>query len=142
MTYPDQPPQHQPQSLQPPTQPQYAPSQPMQVYAPAYLVPAGPRNSGTAITAMILGILSFFPVFVSWIPVIGWFTPLLPLAAVIFGHVALGQIRREGLGGKGMAVTGLVLGYIFLVLTVLFLVFAVVLGAFFLAAAGSAGSLS
>ena len=33
------------------------------------------------------------------------------IAAVITGHIALGQIRRTGEDGKGLAVAGLVLGY-------------------------------
>jgi hypothetical protein len=39
---------------------------------------------------------------------------LSPLAipAVIFGHIARGQIRRTGEGGNGMVMTGLILGYL------------------------------
>jgi type IV secretory pathway VirB2 component (pilin) len=39
-----------------------------------------------------------------------------PLAglAVVFGHIARGQVRRTGEGGHGMATTGLILGYIVL----------------------------
>jgi Domain of unknown function (DUF4190) len=39
---------------------------------------------------------------------------LSPLAipAVIFGHIARGQIRRTGEGGNGMVTTGLILGYL------------------------------
>ncbi|RXZ88350.1 DUF4190 domain-containing protein [Agromyces atrinae] len=32
--------------------------------------------------------------------------------AVVFGHVALGQIRRSGDAGRGLALAGLVLGYL------------------------------
>jgi hypothetical protein len=41
---------------------------------------------------------------------LGWFGSIL---AVIFGHVALGQINRSGgrEGGSGLAIAGLVLGY-------------------------------
>lgn len=39
--------------------------------------------------------------------------------AVILGHVALGQIRRRGEDGRGLAVAGLVVGYLSLVATVL-----------------------
>ena len=41
----------------------------------------------------------------------------MSLLAVIFGHVALGQIGRRGESGDGFAVAGLVLGYIGLVVT-------------------------
>jgi Domain of unknown function (DUF4190) len=39
---------------------------------------------------------------------------LSPLAipAVIFGHIARGQIRRTGEGGHGMTTAGLILGYV------------------------------
>ena len=31
---------------------------------------------------------------------------------MIFGHVALNQIKRTGQGGRGLAIAGIVLGYI------------------------------
>ena len=34
------------------------------------------------------------------------------ILAVIFGHIALSQIGKSGQGGRGLAVAGLVLGYI------------------------------
>ena len=39
------------------------------------------------------------------LPFIGW------LVAIITGHLSLGEIKRSGQAGHGMAVTGLVLGY-------------------------------
>ena len=49
----------------------------------------------------------------------GFFVP--PLLAVIFGHVALGRIAGSAgmLGGRGLAIAGLVLGWIGLALFVL-----------------------
>ena len=43
-----------------------------------------------------------------------WFGWLGSFLAVIFGHVALGQINRSGgrQQGAGLAITGLVLGYL------------------------------
>jgi len=44
------------------------------------------------------------------------------ILAVVFGHVALSQIRQRGQGGRGMAIAGLVLGYVglgFLALVIL-----------------------
>jgi Domain of unknown function (DUF4190) len=55
-------------------------------------------TNGLAITSLVLGIL--------WIWWIG------SVLAVIFGHIALSQIRRRGEGGHGLAIAGLVLGYI------------------------------
>ena len=52
-------------------------------------------TNGMAITSLILGIL--------------W----LGLLPVIFGHIAIGQIKRNPYqGGRGMAIAGLVLGYL------------------------------
>jgi len=45
----------------------------------------------------------------------------VPLA-IIFGHVALVQIRRYGQDGAGLAVTGLVVGYISLAFWLLIIV--------------------
>ncbi|TQF74354.1 DUF4190 domain-containing protein [Rhodococcus spelaei] len=33
--------------------------------------------------------------------------------AIIFGHIALSQIKRTGESGRGLAIAGLVLGYFF-----------------------------
>jgi hypothetical protein len=54
-----------------------------------------------------MAILSLVFAFVFW-----------PLG-IVFGHMARRQIRRTGEGGAGLATAGLVLGYIFGVLTLL-----------------------
>jgi type II secretory pathway pseudopilin PulG len=58
------------------------------------------KRSGEATASLILGLFSF-------IPIVG-------LLAVIFGHMARASIRRSGwrLLGDGMAVFGLLLGYL------------------------------
>jgi hypothetical protein len=45
---------------------------------------------------------------------------LSPLAilAIVSGHIAHGQVRRTGEGGRGMATAGLTLGYMVLVVGV------------------------
>jgi hypothetical protein len=65
---------------------------------PAPVAPA--RTNGLAVAALVLGIV--------WVYWIG------SILAVIFGAVALHQIEqsREGQGGRGMAVAGLVLGLV------------------------------
>jgi hypothetical protein len=35
----------------------------------------------------------------------------LTILAIVFGHIARGQIRRTGEGGRGTATAGLILGY-------------------------------
>jgi hypothetical protein len=68
--------------------------------APYAAAPApGPETNGLAIASLTAGIL--------WI---GW---LGSIAAVIFGHVALSQIKRSNgrETGQGLAIAGLVLGW-------------------------------
>lgn len=60
--------------------------------APVYLAPR-PTN-GLAIATLVLGICGF---------------ALIP---VIMGHIALKQIRERGDGGAGLAIAGLILGYL------------------------------
>ena len=59
-----------------------------------------PQNSGKAIASLICGVVLFF-----------W---PLSVAAVILGHLALSDIKRSAgrLAGRGMAIGGLVTGYI------------------------------
>jgi len=87
----------------------------VQVAAPptspeAYTEPQKP--SGKAIASLICGI--FFFVFPS------------AVAAIILGHISLSEIRKSAgrLAGRGMAVTGLVLGYAGVAAIPLILIFA------------------
>jgi hypothetical protein len=68
---------------------------------------------------MVLGILSivFF---------CAWFFPVMPILAVVFGHIALSQIRRQGTAGRGMALAGLITGYLGLALTVVMIILMIV----------------
>ena len=50
------------------------------------------------------------------------------LLGVIFGHIALSQIKRDGGGGRGLAIAGLVIGYIGLVIVIFAIVTVVALG--------------
>jgi len=61
---------------------------------------------GSVIALATLGIafLCLFPIFC--IPILAW------LSAVITGHIALGQLKESEEGGKGLAKTGLISGYI------------------------------
>jgi hypothetical protein len=45
------------------------------------------------------------------------------ILAIVFGHVALSQIKKSGgtQGGRGMAIAGLVLGYVSIGLSILFI---------------------
>ncbi|NUT71508.1 DUF4190 domain-containing protein [Pseudarthrobacter sp. C4D7] len=97
-TYGQGPAYGQPQSGQPPyNQAQYTYGQPQYTGQPSYYGGAvQPKN--LSIASMVCGIASV---------IMGWL--LLPqFAAIITGHMAL---RREP-SGKGMSITGLVLGYL------------------------------
>ncbi len=74
------------------------PAVPYVGYYPA-MVPPQP-TSGLAIGAMICGIAEIFTLGFAAIP------------AVILGHLARAQIKRTGERGDGMAIAGLVLGYL------------------------------
>jgi Domain of unknown function (DUF4190) len=63
-----------------------------------------PKPSGFAVAALVLGIIGLF---------LSWITFGIPsILAVIFGHVGLGRVRRGVGDGRGMAIGGLVLGYV------------------------------
>ncbi|MGH9547290.1 MAG: DUF4190 domain-containing protein [Terriglobales bacterium] len=79
---------------------------------------AGPvaveQTSGLAIVSLIFGLLFlFFP---------------LPILAIVFGHVSLSQIKKSAgrLGGKGLAIAGLVLGYLGIAMIPLILIIAAI----------------
>jgi hypothetical protein len=99
---------------------------PSSIHSPVKLLFGGikpedkPRTDGMSIAAMVCGILSFF------VPILGL---VLAILAIIFGGVGLGRTNRDPeLKGRGMAVTGLVLGiigmlFVIMVLTILSLSF-------------------
>lgn len=76
-------------------------------------------TSGYALTSLITGIAAYFT-----LPII------LHIVAVITGHKATNDIdANPGLHGRGMAMAGLVLGYIGIVLGVLALILFALFGA-------------
>ena len=107
---------------QPMTMPPAPPAAPYGWTTAGRTIPFG--TNGMAIASMVLGIV--------------WIYWLGSLLAVIFGHIALHQLKqRERIGapqnGKGMAVAGLVLGYIGLAIFAVFVVLVAV-------AAGTSGT--
>ncbi|MFT4177685.1 MAG: DUF4190 domain-containing protein [Luteolibacter sp.] len=72
-----------------------------------------PPTSGLAITSLVCGVLGFFCMFLS-------------PAAVICGHMALSQIENADLpiSGKGLAIAGLICGYLWILATVVMIVVA------------------
>jgi hypothetical protein len=78
------------------------PAGPVMPYQAGYYPPMAPAQptSGLAIGAMVCGIAEVFTLGFAAIP------------AVILGHLARAQIKRTGERGDGMAIAGLVLGYL------------------------------
>ena len=102
-SHPHQPPPPATGSYYPP--PGYAP------YPPPAIAPSRSTN-GLAIAALVLGIL--------WIYGVG------SVLAIIFGHVAMGQIDSSNgrQSGRGMALAGAILGYVGAAVMVLVLIVA------------------
>ena len=75
-----------------------------------------PETSPLAIVSIVFGILGLF-IFGS-------------LIAIICGHIARSQIRDSNgeLGGDGLALAGLITGYLGIALTVLFVVVFLIIG--------------
>ena len=57
------------------------------------------------------------------------FGPLGTIPAIVFGHIARGQIRRTGEQGAGLALAGLILGWGAVILGVIIVVVALVIAA-------------
>jgi type IV pilus assembly protein PilA len=81
---------------------------------PAFSGP--PQNSGKALASLICGVMFFV-----------W--PLSAVAAIVLGHLALSDIKRSAgrLAGRGLAVGGLVTGYIGVSIVPLLIIAAIVI---------------
>jgi hypothetical protein len=89
----------------PPTQP---PGHPGAYGYPGYGYPVQRPTNGFAIASLVLGIL--------WVWWVG------SILALIFGYVARRQIRERGQSGDGLAIAGIVLGWVGVGVLGLFLV--------------------
>ena len=90
--------------------------QPISAAAPPPGVPvyAGqPQTSGKAIASLVCGIINIFPLFI---------------VAIILGHISFSEIKKSGgrLKGEGMAIAGLVMGYLGIVAIPLILIIAAI----------------
>lgn len=104
-------------------QPQGYPAYPQAYGQQPY--PAAPKTNTLAIVSLVS---SFF----------------VSLVAVITGHIALGQIKQRGEAGRGLALAGLIIGYVGIAATAMFVVlaiaFAATFGAIIAAVAGGAAA--
>lgn len=117
--------QQQPQAWSPPQygQPQFGqPQYGQQPYPPM----EAPGGKGSINTLAIVSLVSSF---------------FVGLAGVITGHIALSQIKRTGEDGRGLAIAGLVIGYVMTLATIaVVIVMFVSLFALGVAADNAAGS--
>ena len=83
-----------------------APAAPSTSYAPAasYAAVGVATTSGFAIASLVLGILGG------------------AVLAIIFGFVALSQIKKSGAKGRGMAIAGVVLGFVWSALFIIIII--------------------
>jgi len=83
------------------------PAQPHPPQQP-YPYPVVRPTSGLAVASLVLGIV--------WIWGIG------SILAVVFGHIALSETKDGRKGGQGMAIAGVVLGWIGVAVLLIFLI--------------------
>lgn len=88
------------------------------------------KNNAFSIVSLVCGIAGLA---VGWIPYLDYISFLFPIAAIVFGAIAMAGLKRENMP-KGMAVAGFVLGIIGVALWVLMFLIA-------LCAMGFAGAL-
>ena len=69
--------------------------------------PTGQRTNSMAVASMVCGIGQIFFWFLAGVP------------AIVFGHIARRQIRETGEAGDGMALAGLIMGYVGVLLPIL-----------------------
>ena len=85
-----------------------APEQPQQPQQPYTPQAAGPKTNVLAIIALIGGFV-------------------IPLAGIIVGFIALSQIKTTGEAGRGLAIGGIVVGFVVGALTILLVAFSFIL---------------
>lgn len=111
----------------------------------AYQTPAGygmgyggmaPVTDGLAIASFVCGLVGIFLTFCYGMGI------FCAIAAIIMGHISLSNIKKSGevLQGRGLAVAGLILGYLmFAIIAVVVVIFGI---AIFAGLAGAAASAS
>ena len=113
-------------AYQPPQNPQQGqyqpyPQQPYQQQPYQQQSGPGGGTDGMATGSLVTGIVGLV---LFWFPIVG---VVLSILATIFGHVGKRRIDRSGgvRGGRGMAIAGLIMGWIGIGLFVLFVILAI-----------------
>ena len=83
--------------------------------------PYGQQTAPTNVLAIVALVSAFF----------------IPVAGIVCGHLALGQIKRTGENGRGLALAGLIIGYVLTALIVLMIVLAIIIPLFILGTVGT-----
>lgn len=91
----------------PPAAPQPAPTPPVYAQPGPPQGYAAPPTNTMAIVALVLAFI-------------------VPLVGAILGHVALGQIKRTGESGHGLALAGVIIGWVFTAIAAIAILFYVV----------------
>lgn len=112
MSYPPPPPDEPDATRRypPPPPSGYPPPPPPPVYQ------SSGKTNGMAIASLVLGIL-------------GWLYLIPAILALVFGYIARGQIKERGEQGMGLAIAGIVLGWVWIGLAVIFIVLLIILAA-------------
>lgn len=103
--------------------------------APAYAPPAAPAYAAPAYGAPAAGYGQAASQKTNTFAIVSLVTSLvgIGLAGVIFGHISLKQIKERGEQGRGLAIAGLIIGYIGIAVAIIYVIFLIVV----LAAVGS-----
>ncbi|MFS8101329.1 DUF4190 domain-containing protein [Lentzea alba] len=116
MTYdPYNPKQGDPYGQQPGQPYGQQPGQPYGAPQYPYGYPPQPKPQQNAILALVLSCVGFVT------------CGITAIVGVIFGHIAMGKIKRGEEDGRGLALAGLIVGYVVIVGWVLYFVFIVFL---------------
>jgi hypothetical protein len=86
-------------------------------YQPIPQPGVGRRTNTLAVTSLVLGVVQF----------VGWFIVLLPgllaaILAIVLGFVAMKQVSRSGESGRGLAISGVILGFLGIVVVGILLI--------------------
>ncbi|WP_448810932.1 DUF4190 domain-containing protein [Agromyces bauzanensis] len=93
------------------------PEQPASQPAPAYGAPAAPAYGQTvAPTGAKTNTLAIISLVAS---LLGLATGIGFIVGIICGHISLSQIKKTGEQGRGMAIAGLIIGYVGIVLSII-----------------------
>jgi Domain of unknown function (DUF4190) len=85
-------------------------------YPGGYPAPPAAGTNGMAIASLVCSL-------------VGWLCGLGPILGVVFGVIALNQIKQSGQEGRGLALAGVIIGTATIVIGVIAFIVAMVVGA-------------